>query len=550
VTGITLVKSSVQNMGSNSRIEAGETLTYGFAITNTSNVTLHGIIINDLSASISGGPLTLAPNAADTTSITGTHLLTQAELDACSFHNDATVNGYTPSPTNTLVTISDDNDTPFVTVPSILLEMDGTLDMTVTGGTGQADAGDVINYTFRVTNTGNVTLTGIGLSNLTGGITLLGGPSIATLIPGAVDTTTFTGSYTLTQTDIDAGVFNNQVQANSTAPVCTSATPTSTAAESMPLTQAASVQVVKLGLLDTSIVSPAGQADAGDTITYTITVTNTGNVTLSNLVVTENTAGVVLTGSPIASLAPGVSNALAYSATYTLTQADVDLGTFLNSIDVTAAQPIGPNVTDNGTDTRPLTPQPSISLTKTGTLNINASAPNGIANPGDTITYTFRVENTSNVTLTNISLTDPVATISGGPIASLLPDGVDTTTFTGSYTLTQADVDAGSFTNTARVTASSPGFTNNVTITDNDAQTILPVPGISLVKSSVQNMGVDGQIDADETITYGFAITNTGNVTLDTINVSDLNASLSGGPLTLTPGASHHRDPHGHSGRD
>ena len=537
VTGITLVKSSVQNMGSNSRIDAGETLSYGFAITNTSNVTLHGVVISDLSASISGGPLTLAPGASNTTSITGTHTLTQANIDACTFHNDATVNGYTPAPTNTLVTTSDGNDTPFVTVPGILLEMDGILDMTVMGGTGQADVGDVINYTFRLTNTGNVTLTGISLSNVSGGITLAGGPSLATLAPGAVNTTAFTGSYTLTQADIDAGVFDNQVQANSTAPVCTSATPASTAAESIPLTRSASVQVVKTGAVDDTVVDPDGQVNVGDTIAYTITVTNTGNVTLTNLIVTENTAGVVLTGSPIASLAPGASDASTYSAAFTLTQAAIDAGTFLNSVDVTATPPSGPDVTDNGTVSLPLTSNAGISLVKTGVRNLDASAPAGIANPGDTIAYSFTVSNTGNVSLTNITLTDPDATISGGPIASLAPGASDSSTFTGTYTVDQTDVDAGTFTNIATVTGKPP-IGVNVSNTDNDTQSLPPVASITLVKSSAQNMGGDGQIDAGETISYGFAISNTGNVTLHGISVSDLNASLSGGPLTLAPGAS------------
>ena len=35
------------------------------------------------------------------------------------------------------------------------------------------------------------------------------------------------------------------------------------------------------------------------------------------------------------------------------------------------------------------------------------------------------------------------STVSGGPIASLAPQATDTTTFTGSYVLTQADINAG-----------------------------------------------------------------------------------------------------------
>lgn len=90
---------------------------------------------------------------------------------------------------------------------------------------------------------------------------------------------------------------------------------------------------------------------------------------------------------------------------------------------------------------------------------------------GDTISYAFRVTNVGNVTLTNVTLTDTIGgvTISGGPIASLAPAEVDSTTFTGSYAVTQADIDAGEFTNTATVNT-----TEGATDTDSDTQQLVP----------------------------------------------------------------------------
>src|SRR5690606_19382661 len=49
------------------------------------------------------------------------------------------------------------------------------------------------------------------------GVTVVGGP-IASLAPGAEDTTTFTASYTVTQADIDAGMFSNSAEASGTPP--------------------------------------------------------------------------------------------------------------------------------------------------------------------------------------------------------------------------------------------------------------------------------------------------------------------------------------------
>ena len=72
--------------------------------------------------------------------------------------------------------------------------------MNVTGGDGDALAdavGDVLNYTVTVTNTGNVTLTGVTVVDPLTGQNISG----VTLAPGASQT--FNTSYTLTQADLD-----------------------------------------------------------------------------------------------------------------------------------------------------------------------------------------------------------------------------------------------------------------------------------------------------------------------------------------------------------
>ncbi len=54
---------------------------------------------------------------------------------------------------------------------------------------------------------------------------------------------------------------------------------------------------------------------------------------------------------------------------------------------------------------------------------------NGGADIGDHIDYAFTVENAGNVTLSNITVSDPFVPVSGGPLATLAPGDSDSSTF-------------------------------------------------------------------------------------------------------------------------
>lgn len=119
-----------------------------------------------------------------------------------------------------------------------------------------------------------------------------------------------------------------------------------TDAESVDVADAVnSLSVVKTAILNDEI-NADGFAEAGETITYTFDVTNTGNVTLTNVVVgdtTNATNGPVVPGNEAIlvdggaatldsndltsngvwdRLAPG--DTVRFTATYTVTQTDVD----------------------------------------------------------------------------------------------------------------------------------------------------------------------------------------------------------------------------------
>ncbi len=421
-------------------------------MTNTGNVTLDSVAIDDPTTNPVTCPVTtLAPGAS--TTCTATYTLTQADVDSGHIANTATVTGTDPNGTD--VTATDSTDTPIAAGPAISLDKQAGVP------TGNA-AGDTIAYTFLVTNTGNVTLTGVTVDDpLVGPVSC----PVATLAPGA--STTCTATYTLTQADVDAGVVDNTATATGTDPTGTDVDATDT--ESTPIDPDPSIA------LDKQAGVPSGSS-AGDTIDYTFLVTNTGNVTLDPVSIDDPTANPVT--CPVTTLAPGASTTC--TASYTLTQADVDSGHIANTATVTGTDPNGTDVTATDSTDTPIAAGPAISLDK------QAGVPSGDT-AGSTIAYTFLVTNTGNVTLTGVTVADPLVGAVSCPVTTLAPGA--STTCTASYTLTQADVDAGTVDNSATASGTPPTGAD-VTATDTTSTPIAPDPASRWTSRPVSRRGV------------------------------------------------------------
>jgi hypothetical protein len=107
----------------------------------------------------------------------------------------------------------------------------------------------------------------------------------------------------------------------------------------------------EIGLIKTAVFNDENAdnvAQAGETVTYTFTVQNTGTMSLSNPVLNDVKLGI--TGMPfeMTVLAPGQNATLTY--TYTLTFTDVSEGSLTNQAEVTAVDENGNTVTDLSDD--------------------------------------------------------------------------------------------------------------------------------------------------------------------------------------------------------
>ena len=138
----------------------------------------------------------------------------------------------------------------------------------------------------------------------------------------------------------------------------------------------------------------------------------------------------------------------------------------------------------------------TIAVIKTGIVNSSVVLPADVINAGDQITYSFTVTNTGAVTLHNVTVSDQLVTVLGGPLSSLAPGASNSTTFTGIYTLVQSDLDAGHFANQATATGTytdsdgmphtASDLSDNNSMLENDSTDIdLPqVPSWTLTKTS------------------------------------------------------------------
>ena len=181
----------------------------------------------------------------------------------------------------------------------------------------------------------------------------------------------------------------------------------------------------------------------GQTANFTITVTNDGQVTLTNVVVTDALApGCARTSAAIpglASMAPGAT------VTYTCSLANVT-SSFTN---VAVATGTGGGTTVSAQDTAAVTAvapatHPAIAIVKNPKSQTVTS--------GGTATFTITITNTGDATLTNVTVNDPLSPNCNKTIGTLAPGA------SSSYTCTRANVTS-NFTNVAVATGTAGGTT-------------------------------------------------------------------------------------------
>ena len=548
--GLTLLKTAGTPVDVNRSgiTDAGDTIEYTFTVTNTGNVPISEVAVDD--PKLSGLAITcqdtaLAPGAS-TTCAAEPYTITEADQRSGAVANTATARGEDPDG-GTVDSPPSSTSTP-TTTPRPSLQVDKAAGTPVdVNRSGITDAGDTIEYTFTVTNTGNVPVEDVVVNDpmlADAQITVTCAPT--TLAPGASLTCTASKPYVVTEADEKAGQVRNTATATGTppGPGTTPGTPVTSPPDTTttPVVTPQPLLAVEKTAGTPVDVNDSGITDAGDTIQYSFTVTNTGNVPVHDVVVNDPMladAGLTVTCDPT-TLAPGESSACTTSAPYVITAADVSGGTVQNRAVAEGEDPDGDPVTSPPDSTTTPTTEPfaGLSVEKTAATPVDVNG-SGITDAGDTIEYTFVVTNTGNVPVRALEIVDPML---GGTVvcdAARVPVGGSVECATSSpYTITAADVEAGAVHNTALARGVDPDGGEVESPPDSTTTPVTtPVPSLDIEKIAGEPVDRNGSgiTDAGDTIEYSFTVTNTGNVPLTDVLVSDARLAAQGITVTCDP---------------
>ena len=189
-------------------ISIGDTLTYTITATNTSNVAQTNFLVTDNLLTPSSNSCAAVP-VGGTCTLTGEYVVTVADAGSNFTNTASVVSDELPTPVEDMVTLAVD-----AAAPSFVMTK-------IADSAGPFTAGDTVTYTYTVTNDGNVSIRDVAISDTHNGSDPAPVPGNETLLTDAAptgdstdaatdnswdvlgpgDTLTFTGTYTITQTD-------------------------------------------------------------------------------------------------------------------------------------------------------------------------------------------------------------------------------------------------------------------------------------------------------------------------------------------------------------
>lgn len=493
------------------------TLNIVSATSNDATVSTTGNTVTFTAATLASGATataTIVVSVADTTitTVANTATVTSVETDSNPNNNSSTAN-------TTVTPVAD-------------------LRITKTDSTDPVIAGGTMSYTLTVVNDGPSGATNVVVTDiLPAGLTF----TSATASQGSVNHAS--GTVTANLGNMANGAtatitINVNVGATATGTLSNTATVTGTETDDDNTNNSDTETTAINSQVDLVVTKTDGLTNviSGNSLTYTILVTNNGLSQATNVNLTDAlpasltyTSHTVSQGTgtingqnfsaALGSLAPGAS------ATITVTAAvsGTATGTISNTASVTSTETDTNTANNSATDTTTATPQIDLQITKTDT-------PDPVI-AGNQLTYTIQVTNAGPSTATGVTVTDVLpstltfvsgtstvgtVTNSSGTVTGSIGTLASGASATVTLLVTVAPTARGTISNTATVTG-----TETDSNTANNTATATSTANGNIDLSITKTDSADPVI-AGNTLTYAITVTNNGPSTATNVVVTDV----------------------------
>ncbi|MFK3759946.1 Ig-like domain-containing protein, partial [Lysobacter enzymogenes] len=421
-------------------VTAGGTTAYTIVLSNNGPSAADGSVVRDPAAtglaktSVTCAPAggAVCPTVTVTSFESGVTVPTLPSGGSLTFTVNANVTATSGSVTNT-VTVTPPAGTTDPTPPGNVTDTDtvtelADLAVVKTVNPANPPIGSVVAFTITVSNaTGPSAASGVVVNDTlpsgyafvsatasvgsynsgvwTVGTLAVGGSETLTINARVLETGTYANTATVTATTADPTPGNNT----------STATPTPVANPSLRLVKDAPTNADNDG---------SGTVTLGDVLTYRVTATNNGNVTLNNVMVSD--PQLTPNSNTCATLAVNADCVL--TGTHTVTLGDVNNGSIVNTAQVTSNEVTTP-VT--ATVTTPVARRPIVATGDSGGVASGAAGGTAVANVLVNDTLNGQPATTGTVTISQVSTTNPNITIDPASGAVNVAAG----TPTGNYVL-------------------------------------------------------------------------------------------------------------------
>ncbi len=470
-------------------VAIGSAVTWSYIVTNTGAVALTNVIVTDDKVGpISCPKATLQPGESMTCTANGT-------ATACQYSNTGTAMGTPPSGPS--LTAQDWSFYFGQVHPAIDIDKrTNGQDAPVAPGL-MINAGSPVQWTYIVKNTGDVVLTNVAVTDDKG--VAVSCPK-TTLQPGETMTCTANGTAT-------SGQYRN-VGTAAGSPPCGSAVSDSDASHYFGKDEKPGLTIEKRTNGQRYTQAPGANVAIGSTVTWSYIVKNTGNVTLTNVRVTDDKVSsiscpktVLEAGESMTCTASGKAAACQYNNTGTA------LGT----------PPSGPDASAQDWSFYYGQIHPAIGIDKRTNGQDAPVAPGPMIDVGSPVQWTYTVTNSGDAALSNVTVTDDKGVAVSCPKTTLQPGESMTCTANGTAI-------AGQYRNVGSVAGTPPC---GPAVSDSDPSHYYgkhDEPGLTIEKltnGQHYTQAPGASVAPGSTVTWSYIVRNTGNVTLSNVRVTD-----------------------------